>query len=108
MPRIGFRLKWPMSRPVSAYADHSAFVNRRRVEAIQSHVFRYALPRRRAAVALAFATSACAGLGGLTLTRSIAEQQDDKASTVEATIGQMTVRAIADKSGEPLADVKLE
>ncbi len=93
---------------------------RRRVEALQRFVFRTGLPRWRMRTALLAATAAVLLLGGLALTRSNAapaedgnevaakESSDKVAEHEQSAESVLTIRCVADQTGEPMAGVELE
>ena len=93
---------------------------RRRVEALERFVFRTGLPRWRMRTALLAATAAVLLLGGLALTRSSAapaeeeseaaakESPDKAAGDEQPAESVLTIRCVADETGQPLTGVKLE
>jgi beta-lactamase regulating signal transducer with metallopeptidase domain/thiol-disulfide isomerase/thioredoxin/uncharacterized GH25 family protein len=107
LARLAVRTASPAAMAGLAMARPSGI--RRRVELVQRHVFRYALPRRRTALVLASGAIACILLGGLALTRSAAEPQnnDTPAAVTPPTSNRLKIHVVVEKSDEPLADVQI-
>jgi beta-lactamase regulating signal transducer with metallopeptidase domain/thiol-disulfide isomerase/thioredoxin len=106
LARLALRVHNPAAVPGLAMARPSGI--RRRVEAIQRHVFRYALPRYQAAMAVTVFATTCIFLGALAITRSAAQTPNDQSPTKSTEEQQLVIRAIEDKSGKALSNVEIE
>jgi beta-lactamase regulating signal transducer with metallopeptidase domain/thiol-disulfide isomerase/thioredoxin len=106
LAQLALRMRNPFATAGMAMARPST--TRRRIEAIQRHVFRYPLSRRRVWTSCIAAACCVIALAGLALTQSVAETSDAKAAASEPESKHMQILAIAAKSGEPIADLKIE